>query len=338
MMADFDWYLPIIWTGIIATAVAMYVILDGFDLGVGILFPTTNSERSRDAMMASVAPFWDGNETWLVLGGGGLLAAFPGAYSVIMPALYLPIILMLLALILRGVSFEFRWSAKPYQRFWDWAFAGGSILAAFAQGLVLGGLLHGIKVENGVFAGGPFDFFSIFSLMCGFGLVAGYGLLGACWLLVRTSGDVESHARRIAPYFLAAVAFFTALVSIWTPIHYEYIEARWFALPNILFLWPLPLVTAALIVFVWRSIARGDEGKPFVGVVGIFLLCFLGLAISAYPYLVPPSIDLWQAAAATSSLIIMLLGVAVMLPLILTYTAFVYWTFRGKLREGESYH
>lgn len=337
-MLDWNWLLPLVWTVIIATGVAMYVILDGFDLGVGILFPTTRSERSRDAMMNSVAPFWDGNETWLVLGGGGLLAAFPGAYSVIMPALYIPVILMLLALILRGVSFEFRWTAKPYQQAWDWAFAGGSILAAFAQGLVLGGLLHGIKVENGAFAGGPFDWFSAFSLMCGLGLVAGYGLLGACWLLIRTTGEVESHARNMARLFLAAVAIFAALVSLWTPLRYEHIWERWFSTPNIFFVWPLPLVTAALVVFVWRAIARGGEVKPFVGVIGIFLLCFLGLAISSYPYLVPPTIDLWQAAAAPASLQIMLYGVAIMLPLIFGYTAFVYWTFRGKLREGESYH
>jgi cytochrome d ubiquinol oxidase subunit II len=337
-MADLDWFLPLIWTGIIATAVAMYVILDGFDLGVGILFPTTGRERSRDAMMNSVAPFWDGNETWLVLGGGGLFAAFPGAYSVIMPALYIPIILMLLALILRGVSFEFRWSAKPNQWAWDWAFACGSIFAAFAQGLVLGGFLQGIKVEDGAFAGGPFDWFSYFAIMCGFGLVAGYGLLGACWLLIRTSGEIERHARRVAPYFLAAVTVFVALVSIWTPIRDAYIWARWFSIPNIFFLWPLPLATAALIVLVWRSIARGGEAGAFLGVVAIFLLCFLGLAISAFPYLVPPSIDLWEAAAVSSSLTIMLFGVAALLPLILIYTFFVYWTFRGKLREGESYH
>lgn len=337
-MLDWNWLLPLVWLVIIATGVVMYVILDGFDLGVGILFPTTRSESARDMMMNSVAPFWDGNETWLVLGGGGLLAAFPGAYSVIMPALYIPLILMLLALILRGVSFEFRWTAKPYQQAWDWAFAGGSILAAFAQGLVLGGLLHGITVENGAFAGGPFDWFSAFSLMCGFGLVAGYGLLGACWLLIRTTGEVERHARRLAPLLLAAVALFAALVSLWTPLRYDYIWARWFSMPNIFFLWPLPLTTAALVVFVWRAIARGDELKPFLGVIGIFLLCFLGLAISAYPYLVPPVIDVWQAAAGQASLQIMLYGVAIMLPLILGYTAFVYWTFRGKLREGESYH
>jgi cytochrome d ubiquinol oxidase subunit II len=337
-MADLDLFLPVIWTSIIAIAVAMYVILDGFDLGVGILFPTTGSERSRDAMMTSVAPFWDGNETWLVLGGGGLFAAFPGAYSVIMPGLYIPVILMLLSLILRGVSFEFRWSAKPKQQAWDFAFAFGSIFAAFSQGLVLGGFLQGIKVEDGVFVGGMFDWFSAFSVMCGVGLVAGYGLLGSCWLLIRTSGEIQHHARRVAPYFLAAVTVFIGLVSIWTPLRDAYIWDRWFSIPNIFFLWPLPLATAALIFLVWRAIVRGSEAPPFIGVVAIFLLCFLGLAISAFPYMVPPSIDLWQAAAVTSSLTIMLIGVSLMLPLIIIYTFFVYWTFRGKVSEGESYH
>jgi cytochrome d ubiquinol oxidase subunit II len=337
-MTGIDDALPVIWTGIIATAVAMYVFLDGFDLGLGILFQTTRSEKARDVMMTSVAPFWDGNQTWLVLGGGGLLAAFPLAYSIIMPALYIPVILMLLALILRGVSFEFRWTTKPDHSRWDWGFSIGSIVAAFSQGLILGGLLKGIKVENNVFAGGPFDWFSAFSLMCGFGLIAGYGLLGACWLIMKTGGDVQRHARAMAPKFLIAVAIFAALVSLWTPLRYAHIGARWFSTPNIYFLWPLPLVTAALFVHVWKSIAREDELKPFFGVIGIFLLCFLGLAISSYPNLVPPSVSLWQAAAAPASLKIMLIGVAVMLPLVLSYTAFLYWTFRAKVQEGDSYH
>ncbi|WP_026605940.1 cytochrome d ubiquinol oxidase subunit II [Methylocapsa acidiphila] len=336
-MMSFEWYLPVIWTGIIATGVAMYVILDGFDLGIGVLYLTTGNDRYRDTMMSSVAPFWDGNETWLVLGGGGLLAAFPLAYSIIMPALYIPVILMLLALILRGVAFEFRATAKP-KRLWTLAFCGGSITAAFAQGLILGGLLKGITVRNDEFAGGPFDWFSIFSIMAGFGLVAGYGLLGSCWVIMKTGGDVQAHARRVAPPFLVTVAIFAALVSLWTPLRYAHIGARWFATPNIYFLWPLPLATAVLFFLVWRWLARGDELKPFFGTIGIFLLCFLGLAISSYPYLVPPSVDLWQAAAASASLKIMLFGVAIMLPVILGYTAFVYWTFRGKLREGEGYH
>jgi cytochrome d ubiquinol oxidase subunit II len=333
-----DWYLPVIWAGIIGLAVIMYVILDGFDLGLGILFPLARNEAFRDDMMSSVAPFWDGNETWLVLGGGGLLAAFPLAYSILLSGLYIPIFLMLLALILRGVAFEFRWAAKPNQRFWDLAFSGGSIVAVFAQGLVLGGMLQGLKIEDGRFAGGPLDWLSLFSLMCGFGLIAGYGLLASCWLMMRTHDAMAHFARALAPRFLLAVGCFAGLVSLWTPLRYAHIAERWFSLPNILYLWPLPLATAGLGVLVWRWIANGSEAKPFFGVIGIFLLCFAGLAISSYPYLVPPSVDVWQAAAAPASLKFMLAGVSVLLPLILIYTGFVYWTFRGKLGPGETYH
>jgi cytochrome d ubiquinol oxidase subunit II len=333
-----DWYLPVIWAGIIGVAVTMYVILDGFDLGLGILFPLARQESYRDDMMTSVAPFWDGNETWLVLGGGGLLAAFPLAYSILLPALYIPVILMLLALILRGVAFEFRWASKPNHKYWDLAFSGGSMLAAFAQGFVLGGMLQGIKIVDGRFAGGPFDWLSLFSLMCGLGLVAGYGLLASCWLMMKTQGDLARLARQLAARFLIAVGLFAGLVSLWTPIRYAHIAERWFSMPNVFFLWPLPLATVALGYFVWRWIEAGAEFKPFFGVIGIFLLCFIGLAISSYPYLVPPSVDVWQAAAAPASLKFMLAGVSVLLPLILIYTGFVYWTFRNRLGPGESYH
>lgn len=337
-MSGIDWLLPIIWAGILAIAVAMYVILDGFDLGLGILFTTTRNEKYRDAMMTSVAPYWDGNETWLVLGGGGLLAAFPRAYSIIMPALYIPIILMLLALILRGVAFEFRWAAKPHHHMWDVAFAFGSTLAAFAQGLVLGGLIQGIKVENGAFAGSDFDWLSVFSLMCGLGIVAGYALLACCWLLLKASGGVALHARELAPRFLCIVGIFAAVVSLWTPVRFTFIAERWFSIPNILFLWPLPVFTGLLGFFVYRWIHDDAEVKPFFGVIGIFLACFAGLAISAYPFLIPGSLNIWQAAAAPASLKFMLAGVSVLLPVILGYTFFSYWAFRGKLAEGEGYH
>jgi len=337
-MTGIEPYLPLIWAGLLATAVALYVILDGFDLGLGILFWTTRDETSRDDMMSSVAPFWDGNETWLILGGGGLFAAFPIAYAIVMSALYVPIILMLLALILRGVAFEFRWAAKPHHKLWDFAFAAGSTLAALAQGFVLGGLIQGIEVKDGAFAGGPFDWLSPFSVACGLGLVTGYALLASCWLLMKTSGAVHLHAQRLAPMLLMGVAGFAALVSLWTPLRYPFIAERWFSMPNIFFLWPLPLATAWLAYQVHRALQRGESVKPFFGVVGIFLCCFAGLAISAYPYLVPRSIDLWQAAGAPGSLIFMLFGVLFLLPIVLGYTAFVYWTFRGRLRAGEGYH
>src|SRR5262245_57040679 len=234
-----EWYLPVIWAGLIGTAVALYVILDGFDLGTGILFPFAKSERERDQMMSSVAPFWDGNETWLVLGGGGLWIAFPQAYAVIMPALYLPVIVMLLALVFRGITFEFHSIAQRKQR-WDIVFAAGSTVAAFCQGVILGGLIQGIAVENGEFAGGPLDWATPFAMLCGFGVVAGYGLLGANWLVMKAEGELVEHARAHAKVLLVAVLVFMAVVSVWTPLAFPRIYARWFSMPNILFLWWVP--------------------------------------------------------------------------------------------------
>src|SRR5689334_2176585 len=235
-----EFYLPVIWALLIATAVGLYVILDGFDLGIGILFPFARTEEERDLMMNSIAPFWDGNETWLVLGGGGLWVAFPKAYAVIMPALYLPVIVMLLALVFRGVAFEFRTVAVTSKRYWTFAFAAGSTLAAFCQGVILGGLIQGIKVENGAFAGGAFDFATPFALLCGLGVVAGYAFLGACWLTMKTEGAIAARARRHAKLLLLAVLLFMAIVSLWTPLQFPRIRERWFSLPNFWFLWPVP--------------------------------------------------------------------------------------------------
>ncbi len=333
-----EWYLPVIWAALIGTAVAMYVILDGFDLGVGIMFPYAKDDRARDQMMASVAPFWDGNETWLILGGGGLWVAFPRAYSVIMPALYLPVIVMLLALVFRGVAFEFRSVARSSKYLWNGAFAGGSIVAAFCQGLILGGLIQGITVENGAFAGGAFDWATPFATACGFGVVAGYALLGTTWLVMKTEGAVAERARGHAKLLLGPVLVFMAIVSLWTPLQFPRIAERWFSLPNFYFLWPVPAVTALLAFASWRWLEAGRDALPFFGAIGLFLLGYLGLVISSFPYLVPPSVTVWQAAAAPASQIFMLLGTLVLLPLILVYTGFVYWVFRGKVREGEGYH
>jgi cytochrome d ubiquinol oxidase subunit II len=333
-----EWYLPLIWAALIGAAVAMYVILDGFDLGIGILFPFAKREAERDQMMNSVAPFWDGNETWLVLGGGGLLAAFPLAYAVIMPAVYLPIILMLLALIFRGVAFEFRWIAQSSKLWWNVAFAGGSITAAFSQGLVLGTLLQGIEVQNNQFAGGTFDWFTPFSMLCGVGVVAGYALLGATWLVLRTEGVVADRSREQAKWLLFAVLVAMGIVSLWTPLLIERIAERWFSLPNFLYLAPVPLVTALLAFMVWKWLNDQREYAPFVGAIGLFLLGYLGLVISNFPYLVPPSLTVWQTAGAPSSQIFMLIGTIFLLPIILGYTVFVYWLFWGKIREGEGYH
>lgn len=337
-MSNLHYTLPVIWALIIGTAVALYVVLDGFDLGLGILFPFFKDEAERDVMMNSVAPFWDGNETWLVLGGAGLLVAFPGAYAVIMPALYLPIIVMLLALIFRGVSFEFRWVAKPRHKKWDRAFAAGSTVAAFAQGVVLGGLLQEIHVENGHFAGGALDWLTPFSLLCGAALVVGYALLGATWLIMKTEGPAEQRAYRIATPLLLWLLALIMLVSVWTPIQIPRIADRWFSLPNLLYLMPVPLATLTLAWLCWNGIIRRRPLQPFACAVGLFLLAYAGLAISNLPYLVPPSLTVWQAAAAPESQVFMLIGTVILLPMILGYTALVFWLFRGKVKPGEGYH
>jgi cytochrome d ubiquinol oxidase subunit II len=333
-----EWYLPVIWAALIGTAVAMYVVLDGFDLGVGILFPFAREEHERDQMMNSVAPFWDGNETWLVLGGGGLWVAFPAAYAVIMPAFYLPVIVMLLALVFRGVAFEFRWVAVTSKRHWNFAFAAGSTLAGFCQGVILGGLIEGIRIENSAFAGGTFDWVTPFALLCGLGVVAGYALLGATWLVMKTDGVVAQRNRAHAKVLLVVVLGFMAAVSLWTPLAVPRIADRWFTLPNFYYLWPVPVVTAMVAFMAWRWLEAGRDIPPFLATIALFLLGYLGLVISSFPYLVPPSLTIWQAAAAPSSQMFMLVGTLALLPIILAYIVFVYWLFRGKVREGEGYH
>jgi cytochrome bd ubiquinol oxidase subunit II len=332
-----EWYLPLVWAGVIGIAVAMYVILDGFDLGIGILLPFAGSDRERDQMIASIAPFWDGNETWLVLGGGGLLVAFPKAYAVIMPALYLPVIVMLLALVFRGVTFEFRGLARRKGR-WDIVFAAGSTLAAFCQGVILGGLIQGIRVENGEFAGGAFDWATPFAALCGVAVVAGYALLGATWLVLKTEGELAVRARAQAKVLLAAVLVFMAVVSLWTPFAFPRVFARWFSLPNILFLWPVPIVTGIVALAAWRWLTEGPDARPFFAAIALFCLGYLGLVISVFPYIVPPTLTIWDAPAAPASQMFMLVGTLILLPIILGYTAFIYWIFRGKVREGEGYH
>jgi cytochrome d ubiquinol oxidase subunit II len=332
-----EWYLPVIWAMLIGTAVAFYVTLDGFDLGIGILFPWSRSERERDQMMRTVAPFWDGNETWLVLGGGGLLVAFPTAYAVIMPALYLPVIVMLLGLIFRGIAFEFR-TVSHSKTGWNYAFVTGSTVATFAQGVILGGLIQGIPVKDNAYAGGPLDWATPFALFCGVSLVIGYALLGATWLVMKAEGPVGARARRQAVWLLPAVLACMAVISLWTPLTQQRIADRWFSTPNIFYLWPVPLVTALVAYGCWRWLERGREVLPFLAAVALFLLGYLGLVISNFPYLVPPSLTVWQTAAAPASQIFMLIGTLFLLPMVIGYIVLVYWLFRGKVREGESYH
>ena len=329
--------LPLIWFGLLVTALFLYVLLDGFDLGVGILFPFAPSDECRDRMMNSIAPFWDGNETWLVLSGGGLFAAFPLAYAILMPALYMPVILMLLGLIFRGVAFEFRFKAVKSRFVWDYAFHFGSIVAAFMQGMILGAFVRGVQVEGRSFAGHPFDWLNAYSFMTGVALLFGYALLGATWLVMKTDGITHDWARKCASYVLGYVGVFMGIVSISMPIMNAGVKDLWFTLPNFYYLLPVPLVTLALFIFIWRDLRRGVENRPFFLSIGVFLMGYLGLGISLWPWLVPFAVTFRQAAAAPSSQSFLLVGTIVILPVILVYTAFCYYVFRGKASH-EGYY
>jgi cytochrome d ubiquinol oxidase subunit II len=330
--------LPLIWFSLIGLAIFLYVSLDGFDLGVGILFLFAPSEKCRDEMMNSIAPFWDGNETWLVLGGGGLLAAFPLAYAVVMPALYIPVILMLLGLVFRGVAFEFRFKAAGRtQKFWDCAFSVGSLVATFCQGLVLGGFIQGIKVQARSFAGGGFDWLSGFSIMTGLALVFGYALLGSNWLIMKTEDDTQRLARRWATVSLVFVAAFMVLVSLSTPFINESIKRFWFGWPNIILLSPLPLLSAGMVVLLWRDLRHLREHRPFFLSLALFLMNYIGLGMSIWPWLVPYDITFRQAAASPQSQSLVLIGAAVCLPAIISYTAYSYFVFRGKTSHEGFY-
>lgn len=330
--------LTLIWAGILGFAVFMYVLMDGFDLGIGILFPLAPGESERDQMMDSVAPVWDGNETWLVLGGSGLFAAFPLAYGILLPALYLPLLLMLIALVFRGVAFEFRYKARTSRWIWNHAFFLGSLFATVAQGLVLGAFVQGLEVDGTRFVGGAFDWLSPFSLFCGLALVPGYGLLGACWLILKTEGSLQDWAYGAARMLLILVIAATAVVSLWTPFLNPAIGERWFSWPNIVLLSPVPLVTAALALALWRAIRRRRQVQPFLMAMGLFLLAYAGLAISLWPHVVPPTVTLWEAASPPATQIFLLVGIAVLIPITLAYTAYSYYVFRGKVRPGEGYH
>ncbi|HZQ63312.1 MAG TPA: cytochrome d ubiquinol oxidase subunit II [Casimicrobiaceae bacterium] len=325
-----------LWAAILAFAVFMYVLLDGFDLGVGILFPFAPDAASRDLMMDSVAPIWDGNETWLVLGGIGLFAAFPLAFAIVIPAVYFPILFMLIGLIFRGVAFEFRHMSRR-RHYWDRSFFAGSLVATFAQGLVLGTYVQGIAVSGRAYAGGTLDWLTPFAILTSLGLIAGYGLLGACWLVMKTDGALHTWARRRARYFTVGVVLFVIMVSVWTPIEHAEIRARWFSWPNLVFLSPVPLITAALFLLLWRALARGRDSVPFIAALGIFVMAYLGLAISIFPMVVPYSIDLWQASASPKSQAFLMIGTLFLLPIILMYIGWSYWVFRGKVKVGSGY-
>jgi cytochrome bd ubiquinol oxidase subunit II len=329
--------LTIVWAFIIAFAVAAYVVMDGFDLGIGILFPFFRVGDERDQAMNAIAPVWDGNETWLVLGGGGLMAAFPLAYAIVLPALYAPLIAMLLGLVFRGVAFEFRWRDPGHRKWWDSGFFLGSLVATFMQGVTLGALLQGITVTGRAYGGGWWEWLSPFSLLVGAGLVVGYALLGACWLIWKTEGAIQADARRYARILLPVMFVTLGAVSLATPfIEPKYFQ-RWFDFPGLIVTVPMPLLVLGFTWLLWRGLQRDVDWHPFLYGLILFFLAMIGLAISIWPDVIPGRVSIWQAAAPYESQLFMLVGAAVLIPLILAYTAWSYWVFRGKVGQ-EGYH
>lgn len=330
--------LAFVWAGLIAFAVLTYVVLDGFDLGIGILFPTGRCRDDRDVMMNAVAPVWDGNETWLVLGGGGLFAVFPLAYAVVMPALYMPITLMLLALVFRGVAFEFRWRTERWKGVWDAAFFGGSTLAALCQGIALGALVQGIEVQGRAYAGGWWDWLTPFSVLTGVALVAGYALLGATWLVLKTEGPLQERMRGYAFRLGIVTLAFIGAVSLLTPFQDPAYFQRWFSLPGSLYTFAVPVLLLGTTWLLYSGLRRQSDLQPFLATLGMFVLSFIGIGISFYPMMVPPGLTIAEAAAPDESLGFALVGALILIPIILAYTAYAYWVFRGKVRVGEGYH
>ncbi|MBW5816478.1 cytochrome d ubiquinol oxidase subunit II [Yersinia kristensenii] len=331
--------LPLIWFVIIVFSTMMYVVMDGFDLGIGILFPLVKNSRDRDLMMNSVAPVWDGNETWLVLGGAALLGAFPLAYAVILDALAIPLTLMLLGLIFRGVAFEFRFKAsQEKQHIWDKAFIGGSLIATFTQGMVVGSFIRGFPVTGRSYSGGPFDWFTPFALFCGLGLVIAYALLGCTWLIMKTDGHVQQVMNKLARPLTLMMLLIIAIISVWTPLSHPQIAARWFSLPNLFWFLPVPLLVLLASWALLRAVKHRGHYAPFLLTLLLVFLGYSGLGISIWPYLIPPSITLWQAAAPSQSLGFMLVGALFIIPIILVYTFWSYYVFRGKINHEQGYH
>ncbi|MET0506504.1 MAG: cytochrome d ubiquinol oxidase subunit II, partial [Luteibacter sp.] len=324
--------LPVIWAAIIGFGVFLYVMLDGFDLGIGLIFPFFDREGERQVMLNTVAPVWDGNETWMVLGGACLYAVFPVAYAVLLPATYLPVVAMLCGLIFRGVAFEIRAKARRTQHLWDLAFIAGSGVATFAQGVILGTLLQGIEVRDGKYAGGPFDWFSPFNLFTGMGLLVTYATLGCGWLLIKTDGELHRRMRVLMRPLTLALAVTIAIVSAWTILGQPAVAARWLALPDLFFFLPVPILVAACVIGILMALRRGAEHAPFLLTLAIVFLGYSGFIISIFPNIIPPSLTIWQASAPRSSQVFTLVGAAIIIPIILTYSALSYWVFRGKVR------
>ena len=331
--------LPLIWAIIIIFGIMMYVVMDGFDLGIGILFPFIKGERDRDVMMNTVAPVWDGNETWLVLGGAALFGAFPLAYSVVLSALYLPLILMLMGLIFRGVAFEFRFKARPEKRhIWDKSFIGGSLVATFFQGVALGAFIDGLPVVNRQYAGGGLDWLSPFTVFCGIALIVAYALLGCTWLIMKTEGELQERMHKLGRPLALAVLVLMGIVSLWTPLAHTDIAARWFTLPNLFWFLPVPILVLVTMYGLLKAIARKAHYTPFLLTLVLIFLGYSGLGISLWPNIIPPSISIWDAAAPPQSQGFMLVGTLFIIPFILGYTFWSYYVFRGKVTHEDGYH
>lgn len=333
--------LSLIWVGIIGLGVLIYVIMDGFDLGIGILFPFIKSSEERDVMMNTVAPVWDGNETWMVLGGAGLYAAFPLVYSTVLSAFYMPIILMVVALIFRGVAFEFRFKAHRTKALWDLAFIWGSILASFFQGVILGAYIQGIKTSNGIFAGQWLDWLTPFSLFTGIGVIIIYAALGCGWLIFKTESQLQHEMFKLMPKLVIALLVVFVGVSIYTPMTHPEIAARWFAMPNLMYFSPVPLLVLLFSVLIIKDCKKEqlNDITPFIYTLALVFLAFTGFVISLWPNIIPPSVTIWQAAAPESSQLFALIGALILIPIIIGYTILSYWVFRDKVRVGdEGYH
>jgi len=331
--------LSVAWFAIIVFATLMYIVMDGFDLGIGILMPFVKNEKQKDVMVNTIAPVWDGNETWIVLGGAALYGAFPLAYSVIIEALTIPLTLMLVALIFRGVAFEFRFKAlENHLQFWDRSFMAGSIFATFFQGTVVGSVIQGFDVQNRVFVGSQLDWLSPFPIFCGFALIATYALLGSTWLIMKTEGDLQQTMFKFTKTTLTTMIAALVIVSAWTPFAFPSIAERWFSTPNLYYLLPIPVITGLVCLKIADSISKQKERSPFVMSLIIVLLGFAGLGVSIWPNIIPPSISIWDAASPEKSQSFMLFGAVLILPVILAYTFWSYYVFAGKVKEGEAYH
>lgn len=331
--------LPLIWFVIIVFATMMYVVMDGFDLGIGILFPLIKSEHDRDVMMNTVAPVWDGNETWLVLGGAALYGAFPLAYSVVLDALTIPLTVMLFGLIFRGVAFEFRFKASETKKHvWDKSFIWGSIVATFSQGVVLGAFISGFPVVNRTYAGGALDWLTPFSLFCGLGLVIAYALLGSTWLIMKTEGHLQARMYKLAKPLLLALLFVLAIVSLWTPLAHPNIAERWFSQPNIFWFMPVPILVVLVSWAMLKAMEQKAHYSPFLLTLALIFMGYSGLGISLWPHIIPPDISFWQASSPPQSQGFILVGALFIIPIILVYTFWSYYVFRGKVTPDQGYH